>query len=92
MRDLVRECVLVGRAEGAVLDDDLVDTVVAGYQQLVRGEPFRGKFRKSFERPVPVAIACRSVTESLSLDVAKTVSPAGMCPRTSLQLLAGARK
>jgi putative CocE/NonD family hydrolase len=24
---------------------------MAGYQQLVRGEPFRGKFRKSFERP-----------------------------------------
>ncbi len=23
-----------------------------GYQQLVRGEPFRGKFRKSFEKPV----------------------------------------
>ena len=27
--------------------------VLAGYQQLVRGEPFRGKFRKSFERPEP---------------------------------------
>ncbi len=26
---------------------------VAGYQQLVRGEPFRGKFRDSFEKPVP---------------------------------------
>ncbi|HYL73097.1 MAG TPA: CocE/NonD family hydrolase [Bryobacteraceae bacterium] len=25
---------------------------MGGYQQLVRGEPFRGKFRKSFERPV----------------------------------------
>jgi hypothetical protein len=25
--------------------------VVAGYQQLVRGEPFRGRFRRSFERP-----------------------------------------
>ncbi len=25
---------------------------MAGYQQLVRGEPFRGKFRKSFEKPV----------------------------------------
>src|SRR5579871_153893 len=24
---------------------------MAGYQQLVRGEPFRGKFRKSFEKP-----------------------------------------
>ena len=26
---------------------------LAGYQQLVRGEPFRGKFRKSFELPEP---------------------------------------
>lgn len=26
---------------------------MGGYQQLVRGEPFRGKFRESFERPVP---------------------------------------
>ena len=25
---------------------------MGGYQQLVRGEPFRGKFRKSFEQPV----------------------------------------
>ncbi len=25
---------------------------MAGYQQLVRGDPFRGKFRKSFEKPV----------------------------------------
>ena len=26
---------------------------MAGYEQLVRGEPFRGKFRKSFEHPEP---------------------------------------
>ncbi len=26
---------------------------MAGYQQLVRGNPFRGKFRNSFERPEP---------------------------------------
>ncbi|MBP7777352.1 MAG: CocE/NonD family hydrolase [Acidobacteria bacterium] len=26
---------------------------MGGYQQLVRGEPFRGKFRQSFEAPVP---------------------------------------
>jgi hypothetical protein len=25
---------------------------MGGYQQLIRGEPFRGKFRKSFEKPV----------------------------------------
>jgi hypothetical protein len=28
-------------------------TPLAGYEQLVRGEPFRGKFRHSFERPEP---------------------------------------
>lgn len=32
-------------AQGAV-------SLMGGYQQLVRGEPFRGKFRKSFEKPV----------------------------------------
>ena len=26
---------------------------MGGYEQLVRGEPFRGKFRKSFEQPAP---------------------------------------
>jgi putative CocE/NonD family hydrolase len=26
---------------------------MGGYQQLVRGEPFRGKFRRSFEKPAP---------------------------------------
>ena len=26
---------------------------MGGYQQLVRGEPFRGKYRKSFEKPIP---------------------------------------
>jgi uncharacterized protein len=26
---------------------------MGGYQQLVRGEPFRGKFRKGYERPEP---------------------------------------
>jgi hypothetical protein len=28
---------------------------MGGYQQLVRGEPFRGKFRRSFENPEPFA-------------------------------------
>jgi predicted acyl esterase len=26
---------------------------MGGYEQLVRGEPFRGKFRNSFEKPEP---------------------------------------
>ena len=29
---------------------------MGGYQQLVRGEPFRGKFRQSFEKPVPFVL------------------------------------
>jgi uncharacterized protein len=34
-------------------DVKLIDMSPDGYQQLVRGEPFRGKFRHSFERPEP---------------------------------------
>ena len=26
---------------------------IGGYQQLVRGEPFRGKYRKGFDNPIP---------------------------------------
>jgi uncharacterized protein len=26
---------------------------MGGYEELIRGEPFRGKFRQSFEKPVP---------------------------------------
>jgi putative CocE/NonD family hydrolase len=32
---------------------DHASSGMAGFQQMVRGEPFRGKFRESFERPVP---------------------------------------
>ena len=35
-----------------VLDED-TEGAQAGKQILVRGEPFRGKYRKSFEKPVP---------------------------------------
>jgi putative CocE/NonD family hydrolase len=40
---------------GADADRDVGPPTVtlAGYQQLVRGEPFRGKFRRSFEQPEP---------------------------------------
>ncbi len=34
-------------------DPNLRGVRMGGYQQLVRGEPFRGKFRNSFEKPVP---------------------------------------
>ena len=42
----------VPAAPGAPVAVPAVSTV-GGCQQLVRGEPFRGKFRKSFEKPVP---------------------------------------
>jgi 2-dehydropantoate 2-reductase len=32
-RGIVRECIAVGRAEGAVLDDSLVETVLQGYRE-----------------------------------------------------------
>jgi len=32
---------------------------MGGYQQLVRGEPFRGKFRKGFEKRNLLFLACR---------------------------------
>ena len=35
------------------LNPEKIEVRLGGYQQLVRGEPFRGKFRKSFENPVP---------------------------------------
>jgi putative CocE/NonD family hydrolase len=40
---------------GASTDVGPPPVTLAGYQQLVRGEPFRGKFRRSFEHPEPFA-------------------------------------
>ena len=37
----------------APLAPGTVRVPLGGYQELIRGEPFRGKFRKSFEKPVP---------------------------------------
>ncbi len=41
--------------EGAKPRNDVPppEFTMGGYQQLVRGEPFRGKFRRSFEKPEP---------------------------------------
>ncbi len=45
----------VGAAQSAPPRDVPVPRMVmAGYQQLVRGEPFRAKFRKSFVTPTPM--------------------------------------
>jgi uncharacterized protein len=45
---------------------------MGGYQQLVRGEPFRGKFRNSFERPEPFTPGKRSRIEYSMPDVCHT--------------------
>jgi putative CocE/NonD family hydrolase len=34
-------------------DVEVQESAMGGYEQLVRGEPFRGKFRHSFEKPEP---------------------------------------
>jgi putative CocE/NonD family hydrolase len=34
-------------------DVEVPESAMGGYEQLVRGEPFRGKFRHSFEKPEP---------------------------------------
>jgi hypothetical protein len=39
--------------EAAGNRDRSTHSKMGGYQQLVRGEPFRGKFRRSFEKPEP---------------------------------------
>jgi uncharacterized protein len=43
-----------------------------GYQQLVRGEPFRGKFRNSFEKPEPFTPGKRARIEFRMPDVCHT--------------------
>jgi putative CocE/NonD family hydrolase len=42
---------------------------MGGYQQLVRGEPFRGKFRNSFEKPEPFTPGRRARIEFVMPDV-----------------------
>ena len=43
-----------------------------GYQQLIRGEPFRGKFRRSFEQPVPFQPGTPDRIEFQMPDIAHT--------------------
>ncbi len=45
---------------------------MGGYQQLVRGEPFRGKFRRSFEKPEPFTPDAPDVIRFELPDVAHT--------------------
>jgi putative CocE/NonD family hydrolase len=41
--------------KAAPWDEPPTRSKMGGYQQLVRGEPFRGKFRRGYERPEPFA-------------------------------------
>ena len=47
-------------------------TRMGGYQQLVRGEPFRGKFRNSFEKPEPFTPGAPTKVEFTLPDVFHT--------------------
>jgi putative CocE/NonD family hydrolase len=49
--------------------------VMAGYQQLVRGEPFRGKFRNSFSTPEPFTPGKPEKIEFPMPDVCHTFRP-----------------
>jgi hypothetical protein len=42
-----------GAGGGLIAPSDPSEVKLGGYQQLVRGDVFRGKFRNSFERPEP---------------------------------------
>ena len=48
---------------------------MAGYQQLVRGEPFRGKFRNSLSKPEPFTPGKRAKIEYVMPDVCHTFRP-----------------
>ena len=52
--------------------DAPVHSKMGGYEQLVRGEPFRGKFRKSYERPEPFVPGQKDAVEFTMPDVFHT--------------------
>ena len=50
----MRQRIGASRADGRPSPVPANAVKMGGYQQLVRGEPFRAKFRNSFERPEPM--------------------------------------
>ena len=66
IRSLVRECVAVGRAEGAKLDDGVVEAVVQGYRgaQIVPSGSIVGTVFKLYRPARRAAAAPRVVTDS----------------------------
>ena len=56
-------------------DPNPTEVKMGGYQQLVRGEPFRGKFRNSFEKPEPFEPGKLSKIQFTMPDVLHTFRP-----------------
>jgi len=48
---------------------------MGGYQQMVRGEPFRGKFRDSFSKPEPFTPGKTAKIEYIMPDICHTFRP-----------------
>lgn len=57
---------------------------MGGYEELIRGEPFRGKFRKSFEKPVPFEPGKPDRITFYLPDIAHTFRP-GHCIMVQVQ-------
>lgn len=53
-------------------DPNPMQIEMSGYQQLVRGEPFRGRFRNSFEKPEPFKPGQQTKVEFVMPDVNHT--------------------
>jgi putative CocE/NonD family hydrolase len=58
--------------KGAPWDEAPTRSKMGGYQQLVRGEPFRGKFRRGFEKPEPFVPGKTETVETAMPDVFHT--------------------
>ena len=57
------------------LDPNPTGVKMGGYQQLIRGEPFRGKFRNSFEKPEPFKPGEVTKVKFVMPDVYHTLRP-----------------
>jgi hypothetical protein len=55
-----------------VFPDDEADAKLRGYQMLIRGEPFRAKFRNSWEKPEPLAPGKKTSVDFTMQDVNHT--------------------
>ena len=58
-----------------VYPNDFPGTNMGGYQQLVRGEPFRGKFRNSMEKPEPFTPNAPARIEYVMPDICHVFRP-----------------